>query len=151
MFDRRGFLLLAAVVAAAPAFAVQQVSTDDGLDIRYEQFGPEDGHAIILLAADVQAFAQVTGPLAAQGFRVIVPYLREQDDAALGQDVLELMNALHIPEAVLGGVEQGGRVAVRAAGLKPSRCVGLVTLNTKPLASFVEAVGLMAKTGYWRG
>ena len=150
MFDRRGFLLLAAVVAAAPAFAVQQVSTDDDLDICYEQFGPEDGHAIILLATDVQAFAQVTGPLAAQGFRVIVPYLREQDDAALAQDVLELMNALHIPEAVLAGVEQGARIAARAAGLKPSRCVGLVTLNAAAQAGFAEAVAVMAKSGRWR-
>ncbi|TFY90219.1 alpha/beta hydrolase [Pseudomonas kairouanensis] len=150
MFDRRGFLLLAAVVAAAPAFAVQQVSTDDDLELLYEAFGPQEGHAIILLAADVRAFAQVTAPLAAQGFRVIVPYLREQDEAVLGQDVLELMNALHIPEAVLAGVEQGARVATRAAGLKPSRCVGLVTLNAAPQAGFADAVGVMAKTGHWR-
>ncbi|ETK20305.1 MULTISPECIES: alpha/beta fold hydrolase [Pseudomonas] len=149
MFDRRGFLLLAAVVMAAPALAVQQVSTDDG-EIRYEAFGPEEGRAIILLAADVNAFATVSGPLAAQGFRVIVPNLRGQDEAAQGQDVLELMNALHIPEAVLAGVEAGGRVAVRAAGLKPSRCVGLVTLNSAPQAGFAEAVEVMAKTGHWR-
>ena len=150
MFDRRGFLLLAAVVAAAPAFAVQQVSTDDGLDMRYEQFGPSQGHAIILLAADVQVFAKVTAPLAAQGFRVIVPYLRKQEDAVFGQQVLDLMNALHIPEAVLAGVEQGARVATQAAGLKPSRCVGLVTLNATPQAGFAEAVAVMAKTGHWR-
>ena len=150
MFDRRGFLLLAAVVAAAPALAEQRVSTDDDREIRYEQFGPEEGRAIILLAADGQVFAQVTAPLAAQGFRVIVPCLREQDDAVLGQDVLELMNALHIPEAVLAGAGQGGRVATQAAGLKPSRCVALLTLNSAPLAGFAEAVGLMAKAGYWR-
>ncbi|BDB20407.1 hypothetical protein cym2001_37720 [Pseudomonas sp. CYM-20-01] len=149
MFDRRGFLLLASVVIAAPAFALQQVSTDEG-EVRYEQFGPEEGRAIILLAADVSVFAAVSGPLAAQGFRVIVPYLREADDATLGQDVLELMNALHIPEAVLAGVEQGARVATHTATLKPTRCVGLVTLNTLPQAGFAEAVGVMAKTGHWR-
>ncbi|AJP52959.1 alpha/beta hydrolase [Pseudomonas simiae] len=149
MFDRRGFLLLAAVVMAAPALAVQQVSIDDG-EIRYAVFGPEEGRAIILLAADVNAFAAITGPLAAQGFRVIVPYLRGQDEAVQGQDVLELMNALHIPEAVLAGVDVGGRVAIRAAALKPSRCVGLVSLNTAPQAGFAEAVGVMAKTGHWR-
>lgn len=75
---------------------------------------------------------------------------REQDDAVLGQDVLELMNALHIPEAVLAGVEVGGRVATRAAVLRPSRCVGLVTLNAAPQAGFAEAVGVMARTGHWR-
>ncbi|HCT06062.1 alpha/beta fold hydrolase [Pseudomonas sp. BIGb0164] len=149
MFDRRGFMLLAAVAVCAPAFAVQTVSTDEQ-EIRYERFGPEEGHAIILLAADTQVFAAVTGPLAAQGFRVIVPYLRDSDDGTLGQDVLELMNALHIPEAVLAGVEQGARVAAKAATLKPTRCVGLVTLNTPPQPGFAEAVALMAKTGHWR-
>jgi pimeloyl-ACP methyl ester carboxylesterase len=149
MVDRRGFLLLATVVLAAPAFAVQQVSTDER-DIRFEATGPEEGHAIILLAADVNVFAEVTAPLATQGFRVIVPYLRTADDAVLGQDVLELMNALHIPEAVLAGVEVGARAAARAAGLKPSRCVGLVTLNAAPQAGFAEAVAVMARTGQWR-
>ena len=142
-------MLLAAVAVCAPAFAVQTVSTDDQ-EIRYESFGPEEGHAIILLAADVNVFATVTAPLAAQGFRIIVPYLRDGDDGVLGQDVLELMNALHIPEAVLAGVEQGARVAAKAAALKPTRCVGLVTLNTAPQPGFAEAVGLMAKTGHWR-
>lgn len=148
MFDRRGFMLLAAVTVCAPAFAVQTVSTDDQ-EIRYESFGPQEGRAIILLGLDIKVFAAVTAPLAAQGFRVIVPYLRDSDDV-LGQDVLELMNALHIPEAVLAGVEQGARVAAKAATLKPTRCVGLVTLNTAPQPGFAEAVGLMAKTGHWR-
>ncbi|MGY2374440.1 alpha/beta fold hydrolase [Pseudomonas sp. SDO524_S393] len=149
MFDRRSFLLLAGVVMAAPAFAVQQVSTDEA-DLRYEQVGPEDGRAIILLAGDVAVFAEVTAALAAQGYRVILPYLREQDDTVQGQDVLDLMNELHIPEAVLAGVEQGARVAARTAVLKPSRCVGVVTLNTKPQAGFADAVAVMAKTGHWR-
>lgn len=149
MVDRRGFILLAALAVCAPAFAVQTVSTDDR-EIRYERFGPEEGHAIILLAADVNVFAAVTAPLAAQGFRVIVPYLRDGGDGVQGQDVLELMNALHIPEAVLAGVEQGARVAAKAATLKPTRCVGLVTLNTPPQPGFAEAVGLMAITGHWR-
>ncbi|WP_395606802.1 alpha/beta fold hydrolase [Pseudomonas sp. B22129] len=149
MVERRGFLLLAAVAVAAPAFAVQQVSSDEQA-FSYEHAGPEEGHAVILLAADVKAFAEVTAPLAAQGYRVIVPYLRSADDAALGQDVLELMNALHIPEAVLAGVESGARVAARAATLKPSRCVGLVTVNSAPHAGFAEAVALMAETGHWR-
>lgn len=142
-------MLLAAVAVCAPAFAVQTVITDDQ-EIRYESLGPEEGHAVILLAADVNVFATVTAPLAAQGFRIIVPYLRDGDDGVLGQDVLELMNALHIPEAVLAGVEQGARVAAKAAALKPTRCVGLVTLNTAPQPGFAEAVGLMAKTGHWR-
>ena len=149
MVDRRRFLLLTAVAVAAPAFAVQQVSSDEQV-FSYEQAGPEEGHAIILLAADVKAFAEVTAPLAAQGFRVIVPYLRSADDAALGQDVLELMNALHIPEAVLAGVESGAQVAARTAVVKPSRCVGLITLNSAPQAGFAEAVAVMAQTGHWR-
>ena len=92
----------------------------------------------------------MTAPLAAQGFRVIVPSLRSADEAVLGQDVLELMNALHIPEALLAGLELGARVAARTASLKPSRCVGMVTLNTSAQAGFAEAVALMATTAHWR-
>ncbi|MCU1786093.1 alpha/beta hydrolase [Pseudomonas sp. 13B_2.1_Bac1] len=149
MVDRRGFLLLASVTVSMPTLALQQVSTDE-FEMRYEAAGPEEGHAILLLAADVGAFAEMTAPLAAQGFRVIVPSLRSADEAVLGQDVLELMNALHIPEALLAGVELGARVAARTASLKPSRCVGMVTLNTSAQAGFAEAVALMANTAHWR-
>ncbi|NYE62931.1 pimeloyl-ACP methyl ester carboxylesterase [Duganella sp. 1224] len=116
------------------------------LDVGYHQAGPENGHPVILLHGfpyDIHSYAEVAPRLAAQGYRVIVPYLRGHgstrfldpatpragQQAALGQDVIDLMDALHIPEAVLAGYDWGGRAACVAAAMKPTRCVGLVAVN----------------------
>lgn len=115
----------------------------DLLDIAYLTAGEEKGRPVILLHGfpyDVRAFDTVAAGLAAQGARVIVPYLRGHgptrfhdattprigERAALGQDVIDLMDALHIPEAVLAGFDAGGRAASAAAALRPTRCVGLI-------------------------
>jgi pimeloyl-ACP methyl ester carboxylesterase len=45
----------------------------------YVDVGPPDGHAVVLLHGwpyDIHTFAEVWPPLAAAGYRVIVPYLR---------------------------------------------------------------------------
>ncbi|MES2712267.1 MAG: alpha/beta hydrolase [Pseudomonadota bacterium] len=106
--------------------------------------GPEDGLPAILLpgfpygARDYDAVAPI---LAAEGWRVVVPSLRGhgatrflRDDtprsgqqAALGQDLLDLMDALAIPRAVVGGYDWGGRAACIVAALHPERVAGLVT------------------------
>jgi len=129
-----------------PTMPVRQVSTDL-LDIGYHETGPADGRPVILLHGfpyDIHSYVEVAPMLAAQGYRVIVPHLRGHgstrfldaatprsgQQAALGQDVLDLMNALHIPEAVLAGYDWGGRAACVAAALKPSRVVGLVSVNS---------------------
>ncbi|MFJ3482484.1 alpha/beta fold hydrolase [Pseudomonas sp. NPDC090202] len=154
------------LAALAP---IKQVSTDI-LDISYYEAGPEEGRAVILLhgaAGDIQSFAGVAPLLAAQGLRVIVPYLRghgstvylddttprSEELAVLGQDVIDLMNALHVPEAVLAGYAEGGRAASTAALLKPTRCVGLVSLNQPPQDTpsvVADVVVTLAKEGKWR-
>ncbi|HEY9104574.1 alpha/beta hydrolase [Chitinimonas sp.] len=131
--------------AAQPPLSIKQVQTDV-LDIGYHEAGPEDGRPILLLHGypyDIHSYAAVIPRLAAQGYRVVVPYLRAHgstrflnaatprlaEQAALGQDVIDLMDALHIPEAVLAGFGWGGIAACAAAALRPSRCVGLLTVN----------------------
>ena len=121
---------------------VRQVRTDQ-LDIGYLTAGDDKGRPVILLHGfpyDVRAFDAIGPQLAAQGVRVIVPYLRGHgptrfldsasprtgERAALGQDVIDLMDVLHIPEAVLAGFDAGGRAASAAAALRPTRCVGLI-------------------------
>ena len=93
---------------------------------------------------DVHTYVDVTSLLAAQGCRVIVPYLRgfgatrfrnaatprSGEQAAIGADVLALMDALGIRRAVLAGHNWGGRAACVAAALWPERCTGLVTVNS---------------------
>src|SRR5216683_2885615 len=51
----------------------------DVLEMAYEEHGPEDGAPVILLHGfpyDARAFDEVAPPLAAEGCRALVPYLR---------------------------------------------------------------------------
>jgi pimeloyl-ACP methyl ester carboxylesterase len=165
--DRRRRLILGAVLTgvAAKAFAqdapparpVRAPSSkrleplrqiDAGvLKIAYYEEGPTDGPVAILLHGfpyDIHSYVDVAPQLAAQGCRVIVPFLRgfgttrfrdpatlrSGEQAAIGADVLALMNALGIKRAVFAGHNWGGRAASVAAVLWPERCAGLVTVNS---------------------
>lgn len=153
------------LVSAATTMAVRQVSAGP-LDIGYHETGPETGRPIILLHGfpyDIHSFVDVAPMLAAQGFRVIVPHLRGHgttrfsDDAtprsgqqaAIGQDVIDLMDALHIPEAVLAGYDWGGRAACVVAALKPSRVVGLVSVNGYLVQDIAKAATPAAAPVEW--
>jgi pimeloyl-ACP methyl ester carboxylesterase len=151
-----------------PVMTVRQVSTDV-LDIGYHETGPENGRPVILLHGypyDIHSYAEVAPMLAAQGLRVIVPHLRGHgttrfldpatpragQQAAIGQDVIDLMDALHIPEAVLAGYDWGGRAACVVAAIKPSRVVGLVSVNSYLIQDIARATApLPAKVelGLW--
>lgn len=124
---------------------VRQIIAGD-LDVGYVEAGPRDGQPVILLHGwpyDIHSYADVTAILAGQGFRVIVPYLRgfgstrfrstgtvrNGQQAALAHDVITLMDALDIREAILGGYDWGGRTANVVAALWPQRCTGLVAVS----------------------
>ncbi len=117
------------------------------LDVSYLDFGPADGSPAILLHGfpyDARACAAAAEILAARGMRCIVPFLRgygptrflntatprSGQQAALGADLLALMDALAIPQAVLGGYDWGGRAACIVAALWPDRTRGLVSCGT---------------------
>lgn len=117
------------------------------LDIAYLEKGPADGVPVLLLHGfpyDVRAFDVVAERLAAKGMRCIIPYLRgygptrfrspetprSGEQAALGADLLALMDALAIPQAVLAGYDWGGRAASIVAALWPQRARGLVSCGT---------------------
>src|SRR5262245_35770642 len=104
------------------------------LDLAYEQGGPADALAVVLLHGypyDARAFDEVAAILNAEGLRTIVPYLRgygptrflsldtprSGQQAAIGQDVLDLLDALQIDEAVLAGFDWGGRAACVVSAL----------------------------------
>jgi pimeloyl-ACP methyl ester carboxylesterase len=55
--------------------------------------------------------------------------LRSGQQAALAHDLLALMDALSIRDAVLAGYDWGGRAACIVAALWPGRARGLVTVN----------------------
>jgi pimeloyl-ACP methyl ester carboxylesterase len=127
------------------------------LNIAYYEEGPADGPAAILLHGfpyDIHSYVDVAPLLAARGFRVIVPYLRgfgatrfrdpatlrSGEQAALGADVIALMDATGIKRAVLAGHNWGGRAACVAAALWPDRCAGLVTVNSYLIQDLARAM-----------
>ncbi len=114
------------------------------LEIAYEESGTADSTPVILLHGfpyDPRAYDEVVPPLAAIGCRMIVPYLRgygptkflsadtprSGQQAALANDLLELLDALGIESAVLAGYDWGGRAACIVAALWPQRVRGLVS------------------------
>jgi pimeloyl-ACP methyl ester carboxylesterase len=117
------------------------------LDIAFLDLGPAAGPPVFLMHGfpyDVHTYAEVAPWLASRGCRVIVPYLRgfgptrflneatprSGEQAALGADLLALMDALQIPRPVLAGYDWGGRAACVVAALWPERCAGLVSFNS---------------------
>jgi len=116
------------------------------LRVAYEERGSPAGSPVVLLHGfpyDVRAYDEVAPLLVTNGFRVITPYLRgygptrflsdgtprSGQQAALAHDLLALMDALSIREAVLGGYDWGGRAACVVAALWPARARALVTVN----------------------
>lgn len=116
------------------------------LEIAYLESGPPDGPPVVLLhgwPSDPHDWDGVASPLAAHGCHVLVPWLRgygptrflhaatprSGQQAALGADVRDFMDALGIVRALLAGYDWGGRGACVCAALWPHRVRGLVSIN----------------------
>jgi pimeloyl-ACP methyl ester carboxylesterase len=127
------------------------------LNIAYYEAGSADGPVAILLHGfpyDIHSYVDVAAQLAAQGCRVVVPYLRgfgttrfrdsatlrSGEQAALGADVIALMDALGIRRAVIAGLNWGGRAACVAAALWPERCTGMMTVNSYLIQDLARAM-----------
>ncbi|MDB5489530.1 MAG: alpha/beta fold family hydrolase [Reyranella sp.] len=141
----------------------------DVLDVTYEEHGPPDGAPVILLHGfpyDVRAYDEVAPALAADGNRVLVPYLRgygptrflssatprSGEQAALGHDLHQLMDALGIQRAALAGYDWGGRAAVIVSALWPERVRCLVSCtgyNLQDIAASVEPASAAAEHRLW--
>jgi pimeloyl-ACP methyl ester carboxylesterase len=116
------------------------------LNIGYAEDGPADGSPVVLLHGwpyDIHSFVDVAPLLASQGYRVIVPYLRgygstrflsnqtmrNGQPAAVGVDIIALMDALNIQKAIFAAFDWGARTADIIAALWPERCKGLVSVS----------------------
>jgi pimeloyl-ACP methyl ester carboxylesterase len=139
------------------------------LDIAYEESGSAGGVSVLLLHGwpyDPRCYDDVVPPLVAAGCRVIVPYLRgfgatrflaaetprSGQQAALGNDLRELLDALAIERAVLAGYDWGGRAACVVAALWPERVRGLVTgngYNIQNIAASVKPVAPEQEHRFW--
>jgi pimeloyl-ACP methyl ester carboxylesterase len=127
------------------------------LTIAYYEAGPADGPAVMLLHGfpyDIHSYVDVAPMLAGEGCRVIVPYLRgygptrfrdpatprSGEQAAIGADLMALMDALSITRAVFAGYDWGGRAACVGAALWPDRCIGLVSVNSYLIQNIAKAM-----------
>jgi pimeloyl-ACP methyl ester carboxylesterase len=140
------------------------------LEVAYHDVGPAAGAPVILLHGfpyDGHAYDEVTERLVAAGRRCIVPFLRgfgptrflaadtprSGEQAALGADLLALMDALAIPDAVLAGYDWGGRAACIVAALWPDRTRGLVSCgagyNIQNIAAARIPVSPEEEYRYW--
>lgn len=116
------------------------------LNIGYAEDGPADGQAVILLHGwpfDIHAFVDVAPLLAKAGYRVIVPYqrgygsttflsadtFRNAQQSICGEDVVNLMDALEIKRAIIGGFDIGSRTAAVVGILWPDRVKALVLVS----------------------
>lgn len=118
----------------------------DKLNISYFEIGNKNSIPVFLMHGfpyDIYAYKDVVGILKKYDLRVIVPYLRgfgptkflnksllrSGEQAALGKDLIDLMDGLNIKKAILAGYDWGGRAACVVAALYPQRCIGLISCN----------------------
>ncbi len=138
---RRAFVATTAALLTRPlAHAQTNMKTIRTaiLEIGYEEFGDPQGFPVILLHGfpdDAHAFDDVAPPLAKAGHRVLVPYLRGYgptrfldsaaprmaEQAAIGQDLIDFADSLHLTRFAVGGFDWGNRAACIAAALHPDR------------------------------
>ena len=114
------------------------------LRVAFDDSGPAGGPTVVLLHGfpyDAHAYDDVVPLLVSAGRRVIVPFLRgygptrflsadnprSGQQAALAHDLLALIDALDLADAVVAGFDWGGRAACIVAALWPERVRGLVT------------------------
>jgi pimeloyl-ACP methyl ester carboxylesterase len=116
------------------------------LNIGYAEAGPANAPVVMLLHGwpyDIYSFVDVAPLLTAAGYRVIVPYLRgygttrflsdktfrNGQPSAVAVDIMALMDALQIKQAILGGFDWGARTANIIAALWPERCKAMVSVS----------------------
>jgi pimeloyl-ACP methyl ester carboxylesterase len=139
------------------------------LSVAFEEHGAAGGRPVVLLHGfpyDVHAYDEVAPALAAEGRRVLVPYLRgygptrflsartprSGQQAALGADLLAFMDALGIGQAVVAGYDWGGRAACIVAALWPERVRGLVSCggyNIQDIAGSMRPQTPEQEAAYW--
>jgi pimeloyl-ACP methyl ester carboxylesterase len=149
------------------------IKTVDGLDLfvrDYAPVAPVTGLPVICLhglTRNSKDFEIVAPRIAALGRRVIAPDMRGRGRsphdpdpahyvaAVYAQDVLAMLNALEIPEAVFIGTSMGGIITMVVAALAPDRIAATVLNDVGPklesaaLARISNYVGAAKVMGNW--
>ena len=149
---------LALASVALPLLSMSEVTLANGLRMSYVQQGPRSGPAIVLLhgySDSAGSFGRIL-PLLPVDWRVIAPDFRGHGSSAkpadgyrmtdLAGDVIQLMDALEVPTAVVVGHSMGSFVAQLVAERVPDRVTKLVLVGAasrgrnEVVASVAEAV-----------
>ena len=116
------------------------------LNVGYVDEGRAEGPVVMLLHGwpyDIYSYADVVPLLSSKGYRTIVPYLRgygttrflanetmrNGQQSAIAQDIIDLMDALSIKKAIIAGFDWGARTANIIAALWPERCKAMVSVS----------------------
>ena len=133
-------------VRAQPGAAARSRTIEtSALTIGFEESGDPQGFPIVLLHGfpdDARAYDRVAPTLVTAGYRVIVPYLRGYgptrirdprvrtgEQAAIGQDVIDLMDAIGVKRFAVSGYDWGGRAGCIAAALHRDRVRAAVFIS----------------------
>jgi len=132
-------------IITAPGATLKRARTKT-LEIAYEEAGAQTGVPVVLMHGfpyDPRCFDEVVPRLTAAGCRTITPYIRgygptrflsadtmrSGQQAAMGKDIIDLMDVLNIQSAAMGGFDWGGRGVSVAAALWPERVRAVVLGN----------------------
>lgn len=124
---------------------LRKIQTDT-LEIAYEVSGASEGPTIVLVHGwpdDVRCWDRVASRLAAQGFRILCPYLRGTGPtsflsgntmrsgqiAALGNDLAQFLERLDLNDTLLIGHDWGARAGYVVGALHPTRIRGLIAMS----------------------
>jgi pimeloyl-ACP methyl ester carboxylesterase len=148
--------------------ALRTLRTRD-LDLAFDDAGPAAAEPVVLLHGfpyDPRSYDAVVARLTRAGYRTIVPYLRgygptrflspgtprSGQQAALAQDLLDLLDGLALSRAALVGFDWGGRAACIVAALFPERVRFLISMegyNIQDIARMVEPGEPEQELRYW--
>jgi pimeloyl-ACP methyl ester carboxylesterase len=158
-----GLLGAAALTGGPRAWAQSQPAIEPAmkmvqtpwLNVGYEDLGDPSGTAVMLLHGfpyDALSWHDVGTILADRGYRAVIPYLRgygpttfrdpaapgTAEQAAIGQDVIDLADALGLGRFALAGFDWGNRAACVASVLHPDRVLGFVSCSGYTIQNTVD-------------
>lgn len=137
------------------------------LRVGYQEFNPASPNVVILLHGwpdSPRTWKGVIPYLVDAGYRVIVPALRGfspttflRDDTprtgqltALGRDLIELIDALHLHRPVVVGHDWGARAVAVANGLQPGVSSHMVMISVGYGANAAnQAMSMAQSKNYW--